>query len=280
MKKLHSNYWSSQSCGWEYQLSVLIFLNYCFFATICVAISINRKNLHNDFFIRVIFKQIWKDSVLNVFIFFLPIMVLAICHELLIKTQKGVLLPHILRGLVIFTLIQLTPYHLGFLAILVFYGHLVLLCLSFVLGYLHVSPFRNLINTKFFKGNNYMSEKFIKFYFGNPASSLVKSAQVTALAGFVNFVLSVQRTYERSTVNARIQPAADQEAIHRATHGNVMSGEERINYEYKLEADLVHKYPGSFPVLSAEAQLNSALNGMGLGPANKIIADAIRESND
>lgn len=269
-----------QSCSWEFQLSVLIVMNYCFFAIICVTISIARKNLHNEFFIKVLFKQIWKDSVLNVFIFYIPIMVLAICHELLIKTQKGVILPHILRGSIIFTLLLLTPYHVGFLAILVFYGHLVLLCLSFVLAYLHVTAFRKLINTNFFKGNSYMSEKFIKYYFGNPASSVVKNVQLTVLAGLAHFTLGVQREYERSTLDARIQPAAEQEAAHRAAQGNVMTGEERITFVEAQEARVVGNSPISYPVLSAERELNKALHSVGLGPANKIIADAIKDSND
>ena len=269
-----------QSCSWEFQLSVLIFFNYWFFAIICVAISFNRKNLHNIFFSKVILKQIWKDSILNVFLYYIPIMVLSICHELLIKTKKGVILPHIFRGFVIFLLLALTPYHLAFLSILVFYGHLVLICLSFILCYLHVTPFKNLVNTNFFKGNIYMSKKFVRFYFGNPASSLYKNLSAIAAAATADFTLNAQRTYERSTVNQQVQPAVNQEAAYRAHQGNVMSGQELLDYQRQIEEQTVRSAPASFPLLSAEHKLNDALNSIGLGPANKIIADAIKDSNN
>ena len=43
--------------------------------------------------------------------------------------------------------------------------------LSFLLCYLHVPKFKRLINTNFFQGNDYMAQKFIGYYFGNPAQS-------------------------------------------------------------------------------------------------------------
>lgn len=76
-----------QSCNFEYEISILLFLNYWFFASLCVIVSLSRKTLFNEYFSKVILKNIKKDSILKVLIYYIPIMTLSICHKLL-KDQK------------------------------------------------------------------------------------------------------------------------------------------------------------------------------------------------